>query len=44
MSLVYMVTAASYKNYIVVPMIGLVVGAALRLCLPRPAKPPTVPA
>lgn len=42
-SLVYMVTAASYKNYIVVPMIGMVVGAALRLRLPQAAKPPSVP-
>lgn len=43
-SLVYMITAASYKNYIVVPMIGMVVGAALRLRLPQAAKPPSVPA
>jgi hypothetical protein len=47
MSLVYMVTAASYKNYIVVPMIGLTVGAAFRMTLPPPApalKPSGVPA
>ena len=42
MSLVYMVTAASYKGYIVVPMIGLVVGATFRLSLPQPAPPASV--
>lgn len=40
MSLVYMVTAASYKGYIVVPMIGLVVGASFRMSLPPPPAPP----
>ena len=44
MSLVYMVTAASYKSYIVVPMIGMVVGASFRVALPAPARSPTVPA
>lgn len=42
MSLVYMVTAASYKNYIVVPMIAVTVGATLRMTLPPPtaSRPP----
>lgn len=33
--LVYLVTAASYKSYFLVPMIGLVVGASLQIALPR---------
>lgn len=33
--LVYVVTAASYKSYILVPMVGVVVGAALQVSLPR---------
>lgn len=38
--LFYVVTAASYKSYILVPMVGIVVGAALQVSLPRrPAMP-----
>lgn len=33
--LVYLVTAASYKSYFLVPMVGMVVGASLELALPR---------
>jgi len=33
--LFYLVTAASYKSYFLVPMVGLVVGAGLRVALPR---------
>ncbi len=41
--LVYLVTAAAYKSYFLVPMVGIVVGASLRLlALPAPAKPPSV--
>lgn len=32
--LIYLVTAASYKSYFLVPMVGVVVGASLRICLP----------
>lgn len=32
--LVYLVTAASYKSYFLVPMVGVVVGASLRITLP----------
>ncbi len=39
--LVYLVTAAAYKSYFLVPMVGMTVGASLRLVLPLPA---TVPA
>lgn len=47
--LVYLVTAASYKSYFLVPMVGMVVGASLRMlseaaALPAAAKAPTVPA
>lgn len=43
--LVYVVTAASYKSYLLVPMVGIVVGAALQMALPRrvPAPPQSVP-
>lgn len=46
--LVYLVTAASYKNYLLVPMAGMVTGAALQVALPRSRPPlaharPTVP-
>jgi len=39
--LVYVVTAASYKSYFLVPMLGMVVGASLQLTLPgrRSATP-----
>lgn len=43
--LVYLVTAASYKSYFLVPMVGVVVGASLQISLRRPAAPrpqPTV--
>ena len=48
--LVYLVTAAAYKSYFLVPMVGMVVGASLRLlselsatpALPAAAKPPSV--
>lgn len=33
--LVYVVTAASYKSYFLVPMVGMVVGAALQIALPQ---------
>ena len=33
--LVYVVTAASYKGYFFVPMVGMVVGAALQISLPQ---------
>lgn len=33
--IVYVITAASYKSYFLVPMVGMVVGAALQLALPR---------
>lgn len=35
--LVYVVTAASYKGYFFVPMVGMVVGSALQIALPRRA-------
>ncbi|HEY8375659.1 MAG TPA: O-antigen ligase family protein [Nannocystis sp.] len=38
--LVYLVTAASYKSYILVPMVGFVVGAALQVALPRKSVAP----
>ena len=38
-TLVYVVTAASYKSYFVVPMIGMVVGAALEVALPKKTGP-----
>lgn len=38
--LVYVITAASYKSYILVPMTGIVVGASLQLALPRRVAPP----
>lgn len=41
--LVYVVTAASYKSYILVPMVGLVVGAALQVSLPRARPRVTAP-
>jgi hypothetical protein len=40
--LVYLVTAAAYKSYFLVPMLGMTIGASLRLTLPSPAKPPSV--
>lgn len=50
--LVYLVTAAAYKSYFLVPMVGMVVGASLRMlsglaatpapALPAAAKPPSV--
>ncbi len=42
--LVYLVTAAAYKSYFLVPMVGIVVGASLRLCPPLlvAAKAPSV--
>jgi O-antigen ligase len=39
---VYVVTAASYKSYFLVPMVGMTVGASLRLALPAPDKARTV--
>lgn len=36
--LVYLVTAASYKSYFLVPMVGVVVGASLRIALPAAGK------
>lgn len=42
--LVYVVTAASYKSYFLVPMVGMVVGASLQLTLPgRPSAKPRAP-
>ena len=38
--LVYLVTAASYKSYFLVPMVGLVVGASLRIGLPGSGEGP----
>jgi len=46
--LVYLVTAAAYKSYFLVPMVGMVVGASLRMlselapALPAAAKPHSV--
>ena len=48
--LVYLVTAAAYKSYFLVPMVGMVVGASLRMlselsatpALPAVTKPPSV--
>ncbi len=51
--LVYLVTAAAYKSYFLVPMVGMTVGASLRMthvgaaaqpmsALPAVAKPPSV--
>jgi O-antigen ligase len=36
--MLYVVTAASYKSYILVPMVGIVVGAALQVSLPARAQ------
>jgi len=40
--LVYLVTAAAYKSYFLVPMLGMTIGASLRMALPSPAKAPSV--
>lgn len=42
--LVYLVTAASYKSYFLVPMVGVVVGASLRIVLPGAVKGAATPA
>ncbi len=42
--LVYLVTAASYKSYFLVPMVGVVVGASLRIVLPGAGKGAATPA
>lgn len=40
--LVYLVTAAAYKSYFLVPMLGMTIGASLRMTLPARPKPPSV--